>query len=207
VGSDTTAFDGTVNGASFIENGGVRDVVSGANSGAYNFDGVDDLIRVNGDTDLNVDSISFGQWVQLDDNAFKNFSGPLRSILARDDNLGERIYKCALTDDSFRVEIFTSSSRVLSPTISVPVSQPLHLFVTYDSASGDFRSFLNGQEIAAQTSVSGPLRSHTQPLDIGAPAELADNRFFKGVIDDVRIYNRALSASEINQIYQNTDPQ
>jgi len=28
---------------------------------------------------------------------------------------------------------------------------------------------------------------------------------FLGQIDDVRIYNRALSASEINQIYTNTD--
>ena len=31
------------------------------------------------------------------------------------------------------------------------------------------------------------------------------NSFFKGVIDDIRIYSRALNASEINELYHEND--
>jgi hypothetical protein len=62
--------------------------------------------------------------------------------------------------------------------------------------------YLNG----VQTGTPGNISSvssmlNTQPLDIGAGAEGYGVDTFGGAIDDVRIYNRALSASEVQQLY------
>ena len=36
----------------------------------------------------------------------------------------------------------------------------------------------------------------------GAYADISNYPYWKGIIDEVRVYNRALSASEISQLYQ-----
>ncbi len=47
---------------------------------------------------------------------------------------------------------------------------------------------------------SGPAAVEASPLRLGAHA--ASSQFFRGLVDDVRIYNSALSLSEIQQIMQ-----
>jgi hypothetical protein len=39
-------------------------------------------------------------------------------------------------------------------------------------------------------------------LNIGYDSCCSGDRYFKGTMDDVRIYNRALSGTEIQQIYR-----
>ena len=46
----------------------------------------------------------------------------------------------------------------------------------------------------------GSLAQCTLPLHIGG-SSLDAQQFFNGLVDDVRIYNRALSASEVQQLY------
>jgi Concanavalin A-like lectin/glucanases superfamily len=40
------------------------------------------------------------------------------------------------------------------------------------------------------------------PLYIGAGYNSGPTSFFNGMVDDVRIYNRALSATEVKQLYK-----
>ena len=44
--------------------------------------------------------------------------------------------------------------------------------------------------------------NNTHNLFIGRTGAPSDNRFFKGTIDDIRIYNRALKYQEVNQLYK-----
>jgi Concanavalin A-like lectin/glucanases superfamily/Right handed beta helix region len=69
-----------------------------------------------------------------------------------------------------------------------------HLAVTYDGAK--LRLYVNGQLSSRRAGVS-PLRAGSGPLRIGGGAP--GGRYFKGEIDDVRIYSRALRASEIGK--------
>jgi len=60
--------------------------------------------------------------------------------------------------------------------------------------------YVNGQvadtnQVANSTTPSGGY------LSVGVQYDLASGSFFSGVIDDIRIYNRALSASEVQQLY------
>jgi hypothetical protein len=67
-----------------------------------------------------------------------------------------------------------------------------HLAATYDGAT--LRLYVNGAQVwsVAQT---GSVLTSANPLQIGADS-LRGN-FFTGIIDEVRIYNRALSQAEI----------
>lgn len=69
-----------------------------------------------------------------------------------------------------------------------------HLAATYDGTA--LRLFVNGAQ-AATTTVSGAIVSSNGVLQIGGNRLLGT--FFQGRIDEVRIYNRALSAAEIQR--------
>jgi hypothetical protein len=60
--------------------------------------------------------------------------------------------------------------------------------------------YLDGAKVSSQAA-SGSINNGGQSLNIGNdPAGLAEP--FTGSIDDVRIYNRALNAAEIQQLYK-----
>jgi len=73
-----------------------------------------------------------------------------------------------------------------------------HIAATWNSGSGDVRLFLDGAEICA--GVNAISLSGAHKLSVGKNTLGADG--FAGGIDDVRIYNRILSASEITALAQ-----
>jgi glucose/arabinose dehydrogenase len=75
---------------------------------------------------------------------------------------------------------------------SIPANVWTHLAATYDGSS--LRLYVNGSP-AGTLAISGSLASTTNPLRIGGNSIW--DEFFAGTIDDVRIYDRALSAGEI----------
>jgi hypothetical protein len=82
------------------------------------------------------------------------------------------------------------------------------MLVTY-TRGGLMRVYLDGVERdSADISGEPGLMENNQPLLIGSLADGsgAGLQAFHGVIDDVRIYNRALSASEVDQLYQYEAP-
>ena len=72
---------------------------------------------------------------------------------------------------------------------------------TYDAATGEMKLYLNGIEVASQTHpVAGPVNTNgSVPVALGANG--SPEQFFDGVLDDLRIYDRVLSASEISELY------
>lgn len=85
-----------------------------------------------------------------------------------------------------------SLSDAAGGTAILPTNAWTHLAATYDGSN--LRIYVNGVE-AGITPVTGPMVTSTLPLRIGGNALWGE--FFRGVIDEVRIYNRARSASEI----------
>jgi hypothetical protein len=77
-------------------------------------------------------------------------------------------------------------------TASVTVNTWTHLALTYDSAA--LRLYVNGVQVAS-TARSTPIATSTNALQIGGDSFFG--QFFQGTIDDVRVYNRALTAAEI----------
>jgi hypothetical protein len=71
-----------------------------------------------------------------------------------------------------------------------------HVAVTLDQ--GDVSFYFNGK-LNSEGSRDAPLPTNTSPVRIGSDY---DGRYFNGAVDDVRIYNRALSAQEIAEIFR-----
>ena len=80
---------------------------------------------------------------------------------------------------------------MLGPT-QLPLDAWSHLALTYDSVA--VRLLVNGAQVATLP-LTSPVISSSGPLKIGGNAIWGE--YFKGLIDEVRVYNRALTASEI----------
>jgi hypothetical protein len=74
----------------------------------------------------------------------------------------------------------------------------VHLFITYDGAA--IRMYINGA-LAGSQSAAGNVTSNNDPFAIGARGGDGSWTRFNGRIDDVRVYNRALSAQEVSALY------
>lgn len=90
----------------------------------------------------------------------------------------------------------TSSSRIYNWNGNIPNNAWSHLVGTYDGSTT--RAYLNGVEIwsAAQT---GTIPDATYALGTYAPVGADGTHTFNGLLPTSRIYNRALSASEVKQ--------
>ncbi len=86
----------------------------------------------------------------------------------------------------------TYTSNLLS-TSNLPVNTWSHLAATYDGAT--LRLYVNGVQVASRAETD-PIATSTGPLTIGGD-NLYSSQYFAGRIDEVRIYNRALTAAEI----------
>ncbi len=88
---------------------------------------------------------------------------------------------------------FTShGDQFMAGASSLPAKTWTHLAATYDGAT--LLLYVNGAQVASR-SMSDSLTVSTSALQIGGDA--AFGQYFKGTIDEVRIYNRALAPAEI----------
>jgi hypothetical protein len=195
VGADQTAFDGTVNGASFIQNGTFTDVLNGANSGAYDFDGLDDII-----TGVKAAPPQTTIICNVDVSTVNNFSR-IYSSIPKNANGGYFIGLFDGGDRTLDVRVRDKNKNGLTVRDVVNITQLQQIGLSYDGTT--LKLIKNGSIIGSgSTSVTPP----QDKAAIGGRVNGNQNELAHDVIDDVRIYNRTLSASEFNQIYQNTDP-
>ena len=68
-----------------------------------------------------------------------------------------------------------------------------HVVATYDGTSS--KLYVDGS-LEGQVAIAGTITPSTAPLAIGRNG-IQDTDRFRGSIDDVRIYDRALSAAEV----------
>ena len=116
-------------------------------------------------------------------------------------------YAAGITDESGKKLKYgvttTGGSTTRAPVYTVAIDKWNHYVVTYDSGSGVLASYINGcvVESLALGGSGGALVPNSHSLDIGWLGTGVGA--YNGLIDDVRIYNRALSAAEIQDIYSN----
>ena len=77
-----------------------------------------------------------------------------------------------------------------------------HIAVTYKP--GEWVSYLNGEVVDTKTNVKGKMVTDDEPLVVGDERPM--NRLFQGIIDEVALFNRALSQDEIKEIMNGIKP-
>jgi hypothetical protein len=72
--------------------------------------------------------------------------------------------------------------------------------MTFDASTGLYNLYVNGQAVASQTS-PGAITATSRNVLIGRE-DSSLPRPFNGLIDEVTIYGRALTASEIQTVFK-----
>ncbi|NUM77552.1 T9SS type A sorting domain-containing protein, partial [candidate division KSB1 bacterium] len=182
---------GTVSGARLV-----ADRFGQANR-AYSFDGSDDNIRIPNQSGLNFQqAITISFWMKIgqfyDREAYPISHGNW-----------ENRWKVSITNGGARWTVKTNHPinagiKDLDSKTKFVVDKWYHLTALYSGA--DFEIYVNG-ELDGFSSWTGAILQTTIDLMIGQV--LPNNRSynFSGVIDDVRIYNYALSVAEIEKLY------
>ena len=172
---------------------GVLSTVGGQVCGLAEFDSVDDYISLpdNSFIDLPTELTAMA-WFRL-----KNIPASLKSILSKDTNYEIHINQNSEIywwwhDSNSVVRSFTSGARV-------SLNQWHHMAVTY--RSGLQVIYIDGQEVARQT-FTGQLITNINELQIGQDQNEAE-RFFDGDIDEVKIFDVALTPFEVQDIFNN----
>ena len=108
---------------------------------------------------------------------------------------GDLIYALYAGDGTGRAatHMFTTADRGVSGTTATPLNAWTHLAATYDGTTQ--RLYVDGVQ-AASRAVTGAVRVSTGALRIGGN-NVWTNEWFAGLIDELRVYNRALTATEI----------
>ena len=113
-------------------------------------------------------------------------------------------YGLWLLPSAGKVNLFTAihqtgGKEVAAQGGNVPFNTWTHVAMTFDSASGILAVYINGQQVASQTS-PGLIFPTNHNVTIGREDSFLV-RPFDGAIDEAGIYSRALSAAELQVIF------
>ena len=190
-GAGTTAADKSGNGNNGTLINGATWSTTSKFGAAASFDGTNDRIDVIDSNSLDLTSgMTLEAWVRPTANSsyrtvvLKEVSGELAySLYAADSDHGAR--------SSGWVRV-ASASHYADGTNTLPLNVYSHIAVTYNGSALVF--YVNGVATRS-TAVTGNIQISSMPLRIGGNTIWGE--YFQGQIDEVRVYNRALSQSEI----------
>ena len=113
--------------------------------------------------------------------------------------------------NAFRLHLLDGNSRIGRGTgVSVKQGEWTHIAVTYNGSgtSDGIKFYQDGKLVLSEAEVKGSytaMRKKNRPLRIGIGRHWAKR--FNGLIDDVGIYNHALSSEEVEALYlKNPNP-
>ena len=120
-------------------------------------------------------------------------SGGWRTVIFKE-RPGGMAYSLYANNNSNRPvgQVFTTAEQNSTGTAQIPLNTWTHLATTYDG--GALKLFVNGSQVVERRGVRRN-RELDGLLKMGGNAVWGE--WFSGLIDEVRIYNRALSAAEI----------
>jgi uncharacterized protein (TIGR02145 family) len=178
---------------------------TGKYNSAMSFDGVDDYVGAGNNANLQITgAITLAGWVKLNIN-----TGVSYQLFGKGRGMGT-----SGVDDGYAVSWFGTTQQLIWDTYSTTTRDALSGAPTitdsnwhYISATWDGTTNANGKKIYVDgklalqgTSAISLIKNSAYPFVIGATSD-AYNRPTSGLIDDVKIYNYALTSSQIKLDY------
>jgi hypothetical protein len=192
-GSGNIAADSSGNGNDGTLNGPVEWTADGKIGGALKFTGPYNYVQIQDSPSLDMtQEITIAAWIN------PSWTGNNR-ILQKSSGGGDNQYRLLKEwGDNMVFHLPGLSPDRLEFVGLPPLGEWTHLAATYDGSS--MKVYYNGV-VVGEMEASGQLGTSDGTLCIGTKHETAPaGDEFNGMLDDVRIYNRALSVSEIKQL-------
>ena len=193
--AEGNATDATTNGNNGVVSGTVP-YVTGKVGNAFNFTGnVANYVRIPNSASLQSSLLTVEYWV--------NFNSALNAVTVAKRNGSSDAWQTGIvfSGGNFLLQFVGNTSGGLFDWYSAPLSSPVgvwtHVAVTYDGST--VKGYINGSQVLTQA-VALQLSSRTADIYVGNYAGTALPLDAK--LDELSIYNRALSAAEVLAIYQ-----
>lgn len=169
---------GSISGASWTS--------SGRYGSALSFDGTNDLVTI-----ADASSLDLTTGMTLEAWVYPSASSSWRTVVLKE-IVNDLSYGLYLNSDdppypAGYIRIGSTTYGAFGST-TAPLNTWTHVGLTYDGSV--LRAYMNGVEVGSQ-SVSGSIVTSAEPVRIGGGTVWGE--YFNGRIDEVRIYNRALS--------------
>ncbi|MBV8759155.1 MAG: LamG domain-containing protein [Deltaproteobacteria bacterium] len=169
--------------------GGTPVLATGVRGRAYTFDGTN-RVQLADTAAFDTASFTVAIWYQLASAPNGNYKCPINRIYGTE------------ADDAWQVCLFDAQiytkfglAAVYAPVIP-DVGAWHHLALTYDASSTSWTYWLDGLGLTSGTGT--PILDKTQPIVLGTDLDVGTvGSPFDGLLDDLRFYDRALTANEI----------
>jgi hypothetical protein len=194
-GSGTKAGDASGQGnTGTLTNMEAGDWVDGARGKALSFDGVDEYVDVPHDADFNGTSgISISFWVNYSSSS-ATLTGPLQKGAYPSSGWDIVFHR---TNRNVNLRFAGSVNDHVSSNNMLALDTWQHVVITFDPQADAVKFYFNGVYDKTVTD-TGSIVGNTTALSFGSGVYAK----LLGSLDEVRIYNRALGASEITSLYQ-----
>jgi hypothetical protein len=183
--SGTTFRDASGHGLTGTRMGATTQVTTAKYGRALSFNGTS-YATVADNNRLDVKAMTIEAWVRP-----TVIAGHTRTVIYKGRTGGSSYALYAANTDGFVTGgAFNGADRWAMGPSALPLATWSHIATTYDGAA--LRLYVNGK-LVRTTATSGPLTAGTGPLTFGGHS----GQWFQGQIDDVRIYDGALSQAAI----------
>lgn len=162
--------------------------VTGQNNGAIEFDGANDYVDCGNDPLLNItDAVTIAFWVKTDDSG----NGQDNPYVAKGDHSYAIKHK---SNNNIEFFIYDGTWYTVWYAVNSSFNDDWHhLAGTYDGSQ--LKLYIDGEEVDTANH-TGSIDTTAYSVNIGRNSEIT-SRVYEGMMDDVRIYDRALTAEEI----------
>ncbi|MEA2136290.1 MAG: hypothetical protein QOC68_4199 [Solirubrobacteraceae bacterium] len=183
----TTVEDSSGSNNVGVTNGPTR-VTTGKFGRGLDFDGVNDWVTVADSASLDITRMTIESWVRP-----TALGTAWRSVLLKEQP-GDFVYTLYASTNASRPSgwVFIGGEKEARGAAALAANAWTHLASTYDGAN--LRLYVNGT-LVKTLALTGNIATSTGALRLGGNAIWGE--WYAGTLDDVRVYNRALTAAEI----------
>lgn len=172
-------------------------LVDGYFGKAMEFDGQDDVIIIPDSDSLELEFVTMAAWINL-----RSYTEDARIITQEVDGDPYSTYSLTMGGAGWkkleiRISLDNSRKRLYS-NMDIPLNTWVHVAATYDGEKVIF--YIDG-ELEMESPQTGTLLTTDNPLYIGA-SQFWDPRFIDGLLDDVVLFNVALTQDQVRELVE-----
>ncbi|MDX2305256.1 MAG: LamG-like jellyroll fold domain-containing protein, partial [Microscillaceae bacterium] len=187
---DNNAQDFIGSNHGMTQNGATFTTTAKVGTHALNLDGVGNFVQVPNSASLNVNAnFSFSLWINPQANSGR------RGIITKLTNISHKQYALSMDNGILKVDYEKDANDFTATGTAIPLNQWSLIVFTVD-AFGKIDVYVNGASVISTTAPALTNLSD-QPLEFGRWGGSYNDSYFGGSMDDIKFYNRALTAAEV----------
>ncbi|HEY0968373.1 MAG TPA: LamG-like jellyroll fold domain-containing protein [Opitutaceae bacterium] len=173
---------------------------------ALDFDGTDDVVNAGSGSSLdNLSAVTVTAWIRADSLGGGSKGRVVTKASGIGPTAGWHLHVTGTNQLQFRADYATTDLDRVSANNTISLGAWRHVVATWtgSATATNVKIYVDGVETAYASTTNGAgARANDATSNLYLGNESGGTRTFDGLLDDVRVYNRVLSAAEIEAVYR-----